>query len=94
MIICETLDEVRSNIDLIDKEIITLIAQRSEFVKQAAKFKKDEDDVKAPARVEKVIEKVRAESVANNLNPNITEAVYRTMIDKFIKMELNVKKLN
>ena len=87
---CNTLEDVRSHIDEIDRALIALIAERSEYVKQAARFKKDVDAVKAPARVEKVIEKVRAESGRHGLDPDVTEAVYRTMIDQFVRMELKV----
>jgi len=56
---CKTIEEVRENINRIDREIVELISQRSRYVEQAAKFKKTTQDVKAPARVEEIILKVR-----------------------------------
>ncbi|OQA75341.1 MAG: isochorismate-pyruvate lyase [Candidatus Dependentiae bacterium ADurb.Bin246] len=53
--ICKNIREVRNNINNIDEQIVKLIALRGSFVKQAAKFKKDSDSVKAPTRVEEVI---------------------------------------
>ena len=50
---CDSLEEVRENIDNIDDKIIKLIAQRSDYVKQVAYFKKLKTDVKAADRVEK-----------------------------------------
>jgi isochorismate pyruvate lyase len=88
MNICKDLNDVRQNIDKIDNQIVKLIAERSYYVKQAASFKKDAEDVKAPNRVEMIIEKVRRLAVDNNLNPNIIEIVYRSMINSFINMEL------
>lgn len=85
---CKSLENVRKNIDSIDKEIVKLIAERSIYVKQAAKFKKDAEDVKAPQRVEMVIEKIRNLANDNNLNPNIAEEIYRKMINTFINFEL------
>ncbi|MDP4092808.1 MAG: chorismate mutase [Bacillota bacterium] len=87
MVICSSLDEVRENIDKIDKQIVQLIAQRSLFVKQAAGFKKDTEDVKAPKRVEAVIEKVKKLAEEADVEPGIVEAIYRTMIGAFINME-------
>lgn len=52
---CKTLEETRKNIDKIDNEIVKLIAERTKYVKKAAEFKKDDNDVKAPDRVKKVI---------------------------------------
>lgn len=84
---CSDIGEVRSEIDRIDDTIVKLIAERGEYVKQAAGFKKDSDDVKAPDRVEKVIAGVRAKAESYGANPDITEAVYRTMISCFINAE-------
>src|SRR5690554_2583963 len=87
-VVCTSIDEVRVNIDSIDKEIVGLLAERGGFVKQAARFKKTTDDVKAPQRVEQVITKVRALAAELGGNPEVTEAVYRSMISAFISAEL------
>lgn len=85
---CRDLNEVRENIDRIDNQIVKLIAERSYYVKQAANFKKETEDVKAPKRVEMVIEKVCKLAENNNVNPNIVEGVYRNMIKSFVNLEL------
>ncbi len=87
-IVCTSLEEVRANIDAIDRKMIALISDRGEFVSQAARFKKTTDDVKAPQRVEQVISKVRALSLEFGANPDVTEATYRAMISAFIAVEL------
>jgi isochorismate pyruvate lyase len=89
---CRTIEEVRENIDRIDREIVELISQRSHYVEQAAKFKKTTQDVKAPARVEEIILRVRGLAVENQLDPDIVEKVYRTMIACFIDYELKAHK--
>jgi len=89
---CETIEEVRENINRIDREIVELISQRSSYVLQAAKFKKTTQDVKAPARVEEIILKVRGLAVENDFDPDIVEKIYRTMIACFIEYELEVHK--
>jgi isochorismate pyruvate lyase len=88
MIECNSIEEVRNNINNIDEQIVKLIALRGEFVKQAAKFKKDSDDVKAPKRVEEVINKVKDLAKSTSANEEILENVYRTMINSFIKAEM------
>ena len=85
---CTTLEEVRSNIDRLDQQIVTLLAERGRYVSQAARFKKDTDGVKAPQRVEQVITKVRELSETVGANPEVTEQVYRAMIAAFIEQEL------
>lgn len=86
----QSLDEVRTNIDRIDCEIIKLISERGEFVKKAASFKSSSEDVEAPKRVEQVISKVRRLAADNGLEPQVAEAAYRSMISAFIEIEQNV----
>ena len=85
---CTTLEQVRNNIDRLDQQIVTLLAERGRYVSQAARFKKDTDGVKAPQRVEQVITKVRELSETVGANPEVTEQVYRAMIAAFIEQEL------
>lgn len=88
----ESLEEVRSRIDEIDNAIIALIGERTECVRWAGTFKKDEQGVKDPSRVEKVIARVRAQAVEHGADPDMVEALYREMIGRFIGMEM--KQLN
>lgn len=87
---CNSLEDVRYNIDLIDKVIIQLISERSFFVNEAARFKKNMQEVEAPRRVEDFIGKVRHVAVSKKLNPDIAEKVYRAMIGAFIEQEKEV----
>ncbi|MDX3959789.1 chorismate mutase [Aliarcobacter skirrowii] len=86
--ICKNIDEVRDNINNIDEQIVKLIALRGTFVKQAAKFKKDSNDVKAPKRVEEVINKVKNIARLNGADEEVVENVYNAMIESFIKAEI------
>ncbi|MBR1823272.1 MAG: chorismate mutase [Ruminococcus sp.] len=85
---CSSLEEVRANIDRIDDSIIRLIAERTEYVRQAAGFKKSEDAVKAPDRVDAVIAKVREKAQQYGAPPDIAETVWRNMISGFIDLEM------
>lgn len=85
---CVSIEEVRSNIDRIDRQIVVLLAERGAYVKQAVLFKKTTDDVKAPQRVEQVIAKVKALTGELGADPTVTEQVYRAMIRGFIDAEM------
>ena len=85
---CNSLDEVRANIDRIDSEIIKLIAERGSYVSQASAFKKNEEGVKDKSRVEKVIQRVRDKATTYGANPDMVERLYRDMIASFIKLEM------
>lgn len=86
---CNSLEEVRLNIDRIDSEIIKLLAERTGYVMQASRFKKNEDGVKAPSRVEAVIQKAREKASEYGADPDMVEALYREMISRFISMEMD-----
>lgn len=86
---CENLEEVRSNIDRIDDEVIQLIAERTNYVKQASSFKKSEEGVKAPNRVEAVIQRVKEKALKYGANPEMVEVLYREMISRFINVEMD-----
>ncbi|AJE23646.1 chorismate mutase [Azotobacter chroococcum] len=85
---CSSIDEVRQRIDHIDRNVVSLLAQRGNLVTQAAAFKKTTDDVRAPARVEQVIAKVRGIASDLDISPDVVERVYRAMIAAFIDEEL------
>ena len=85
---CDSLEQVRSNIDRIDQQIVALIAERGAYVKQAAAFKTTTADVRAPQRVEQVIGKVVGLADSLGANTAVTEQVYRAMISGFISSEL------
>ena len=80
---CATLTEVRENIDRIDHAIVALMAERGKYVAEAGRFKKDPGAVSAPARVEAIISKVRADAKAQGLDPVVAERTYRAMIAAF-----------
>lgn len=86
---CKNMEEIRENIDIIDREIVKLLSKRSHFVKEAAKFKKNAKDVEAPKRVEEVIQKVRSLAMEYGVPQDIVENIYRTMIQNFIDYEMD-----
>jgi isochorismate pyruvate lyase len=82
------LTRIRKNIDDLDSMIITLLAKRADFVSAAGQLKKNEQGVRDPKRVERVIERVRARAIEKGLDPEIAERTYRTIIACFIDKEL------
>jgi isochorismate pyruvate lyase len=80
---CTTLMQVRDNIDRIDHAIVALMAERGKYVAEAGRFKPDPAAVSAPARVDAIIAKVRADAEAQGLDPAVAERAYRAMIAAF-----------
>ncbi|MCP9623061.1 chorismate mutase [Nocardia otitidiscaviarum] len=84
----ESLDQVRARIDALDGELVGLLAERQRLVRAAARFKTDEQAVRAPDRVERVVGLARERARAGGLAPEVAEAVWRAMIGAFIELEL------
>jgi len=85
---CNSLDEVRDEIDKVDEQIIRLIASRKDYVKQAANFKNTIDEIKADERVNDVLDKVRHQALSLSLSPNLVAEIYQRMIDDMVETEI------
>jgi isochorismate pyruvate lyase len=82
------LDEIRAEIDRLDRRLVTLLAEREGLVRRAGRLKADTDAVRAPGRVEQVVAKVRAMATEAGASPDVVERTYRAMIAAFIDLEL------
>jgi isochorismate pyruvate lyase len=85
---CASIEDVRAEIDRIDRGIVALLAEREGYVRQVVRFKQTAEEVKAPQRAEQVIAKVTALASELGADPAVTERVYRAMIAGFIEAEL------
>ncbi len=86
---CESLNEVRINIDRLDKLIVPLLAEREGYVRQAARFKKSAEAVVVPARVEQIIGFVTAQARDAGASPAAMEKIYRAIIDAMTELEVS-----
>jgi isochorismate pyruvate lyase len=84
------IETMRAEIDALDRQIVDLIAQRQRWVAEAGRLKSDADAVRAPDRVEKVIQKIRTLAERSGAAPDVVERTYRAMIGAFIDLELQV----
>ncbi len=85
---CQSLEEVRSAVDTIDDQIIELMSQRNAYVKQAAHFKNSVEEVKAPERVDYVLERIRHKALTLGLNPHMVAKIYEMMINEMVESEI------
>lgn len=85
---CNSLEEVRNAIDLLDDQIVELIAKRNSYIKQAASFKDTVEEVKSEERIDYVIQKARVKALEYNLSPNLVEELFRIMIEEMVESEI------
>jgi len=84
---CQSLREVRTEIDRIDREILALLGRRAGYVHAAARFKESEQAVEAPDRQADVFRTRRDWAVEEDLDPDFVERLYRELIAYFIERE-------
>ena len=84
---CESMADVRRNIDALDERIVALMAERSGYMTQAARIKQNADQVHDQARIDFIVERVTAMAQAQGAPEAVIEAAYRAMIDASIEFE-------
>jgi len=86
---CNTLQEVRDEIDKIDTKLVDLISERSHLIRQAAAFKNSVDEVKAEERIDDIMQRVRKRAIELNINPNMISDLFTIMIDEMVETEIS-----
>jgi isochorismate pyruvate lyase len=89
---CNSIEEIRNEIDEIDHAIIGLIGKRFTFIKEIVKYKNNSDEVYAKNRYFAVLEERRKIAESHHLNPDVIESMYRIMMDYFIREQLELLK--
>ena len=84
---CRNLDEVRTQIDSLDRAIVSMIAHRGLYVQQAAAFKHNDAEVEDGKRVDQVMRRVTRLAGELGADAALTAKIYRTMIAHFIESE-------
>ena len=84
---CGSMAELRAAIDSLDARLVALLAVRQAYIERAAQLKTGRDQVRDPARIEDVVAKVIAEGRKAGLSPDITEPVWRALIEASIAHE-------
>ena len=85
---CANIEDVRENIDALDRENVTLIGRRAQSVTFAARFKTDEESVRAPARQRAMLGIRRRWAEEEGLSPEVIETIFRTLVAYFIQREM------
>ena len=82
-----TMKEVREEIDLLDKELVLLLARRQKCIEMAAFVKNDKNLIVDEERIEDVISKVTVFGESCGLTKEISEPLWRKLIQLSIEHE-------
>ena len=86
---CQTMAELRVQIDAIDIELITLLATRSRYIDRAVDLKRIEGlPARITDRVAEVLSKVSATASESGLDPDLARRLWTELIEWSIQREI------
>lgn len=89
---CISKEEIRAQIDSIDKEIISLFGLRFQYVSEIVKYKTDIESVVAQDRKDHVIKQRGQWAEKHGLDKDTFEQMYRFLVDHNIGKEMEMLK--
>jgi isochorismate pyruvate lyase len=84
---CETMIEVRTGVDQVDRELVALLVRRFAYMDAAARIKADRTAVRDEARKAEVLDNVAREAGAAGLDPVRLRAVWNELVEQSIAHE-------
>jgi len=84
---CNTMADVRRHVDALDDILVPLLVTRGGYMTQAARIKQDAAQVRDEDRIQAIVDRVRAQAVAQGGQPDVIEAIYRSMMEAYIAFE-------
>ena len=87
---CTTMTEVRAGVDEVDRQIVTLLKRRFDYMAAAARIKPDRSAVRDEWRKADVLAKVDAAAAAQGLDQALMARLYEDLIETSIAYELEL----
>ncbi|WP_170342040.1 chorismate mutase [Ruegeria arenilitoris] len=86
---CQTMTDLRAQIDAIDVELINLLATRSLYIDRAVDLKKIEGlPARTTDRVAEVLDKVGSTASEKGLDPDLARKLWAELIEWSIRREI------
>jgi isochorismate pyruvate lyase len=86
---CRTMAEVRSGVDRLDANIISLLAERFRFMEAAARIKQDRSTVRDEARKAQVLRNARRLARKAGAPEVVIHDLYERLVEASIRFELD-----
>ncbi len=85
---CSNMDDIRAEIDLLDRAVVSLIGQRHQYVLAAARFKTSATAVRATERFAAMLAQRRQWAEQEGLNADAIERLFSDLVSHFIEQEM------
>ena len=81
------LEIIRSKLDKLDNRLLSLIKYRSNLVKEVLKLKEFKKEIVDKKRINFILKKINTKSKKYNIDPKITQRIWKNMIWAYIEYE-------
>ena len=81
------LNKIRSDLDKLDNLFIRLIKKRTNLVKKVLLLKEKRSQIVDKKRIKIILRNIRKKSIDNNIDPKITNKIWKNMILAYIDFE-------
>ena len=81
------LELIRIKLDRLDTELLKLIKKRSNLVNDVLKVKIHKKEIIDQKRINFILKKIKKKSIQTNVDPKITNRIWKNMIWSFIAYE-------
>ncbi|MDA9635018.1 chorismate mutase [Candidatus Pelagibacter sp.] len=81
------LNQIRIKLDKLDNDLLKLIKKRSSLVNKVLKVKMYKKEIIDQKRINFILKKIRKKSIQTNIDPKITNRIWKNMIWSFIDYE-------
>ena len=83
----EKLNKIRKELDKLDDSLIKLIKKRTNLVKRVLALKEKKNQIVDQKRINLILRNIKKKSLINNIDPKITNKIWRNMIYAYIDFE-------
>ena len=84
------LNILRKKLDKIDNQLLKVVKKRTEIVKKVLSLKTYKKEIIDKKRISTVLKKIRKESLKKNIDPKITQRIWKNMIWSYIDFERRI----
>ena len=81
------LQKLRKKLDIIDNGLLKIIKKRSNLVNEVLKLKKYKSEIIDKKRINFILKKIKKKSLQNNIDPKVTQRIWKNMIWSYIDFE-------
>ena len=78
---------LRKSLDKLDNSFIKLIKKRTLIIKKVLKLKHSRKEIVDKKRIKFILNQIRKKSIKNNIDPKITNRIWKNMILSYIDYE-------